>query len=127
LSEADHGDGVIAVTAGYSEVAMCSIGPKVISFSQIGVTGRPQNWSVGTISHGEVCTMARRAVVLRRARGHGELGQGMGFALIYLHDEVRRIKAKLDGLVSTREAAGVSRDGHGTATARAHGRTSIAR
>ena len=57
--EASHGGGGIAVAMGYDEAAMHSIEPKCGSFSPIGVAGRPQNWSVGIISHGKVHTMAR--------------------------------------------------------------------
>ena len=59
LGEASHGNVVVMVAAGYSEVAMCSIEPKGGSFSPIGVAGRPQNWSMGIISHDGVRTMAR--------------------------------------------------------------------
>ena len=51
----------------------------------------------------------------------------MGFALIHLHGEVRGVNAKLDGLVSPREVARVSQDGHVTAAARVRGRISVVR
>ena len=51
----------------------------------------------------------------------------MGFALIHLHGEVHGVKAKLDGLVSPREATGVGWVGHGTAVARVCSRIGITR
>jgi len=120
------GSGTTTVADG-GGAATTAVGAKSGPFPSIGIAGRQQNWSVGTISHGRVRNAARRMAELWRAHGHGKLGQGVGFVLIHLHGEVRGIKAKLDDLVSSRELDGVGRDVHGTAVARARGRTGVAR
>lgn len=89
-------------------------GSKCPLLPSIGVTGKALDLTTATKLYDGVHTVTRCAADLRRFLSSGGLAQGGGFSPLHQHGKTRGGKAKLDGLSSMSEAAGVTRNATAT-------------